>query len=362
MILIATRGGTRQGENSARCIASKLHRQFAHPTPAKLIKLIRNAGVKDKILEREINLISSQCITCVKLQKPSPRPIVCMPLANRFNEAVAMDLKVWGKLYFLVFVDLATRFCSASVIQNKQPPTIIRFFFLCWIAIFGPPKKILSDNGGEFNNYEMRALGDAFNIKIMTTAAESPWSNGVCERLNGVLGTLVSKVYDDAQCDIQVALAWAVSARNALDNNSGFSPNHLVFGFNPAIPDIYHSELPGLENVTSSAMVRKNLNALHAARQEFVKFESAEKLRRALRYNVRNTQISDLNNGDQVFYKRNDGNTWHGPGVIIGKDGKQILVRHGGIYVRVHTARLVKKPVGNIGAPSDGGNDSFWWC
>ena len=46
-----------------------------------------------------------------------------------------------------------------------------------------------------------------------------------------------------------MALASAVSARNALSNFSGFSPNHLVFGFNPAIPDIFDSELPALEEV-----------------------------------------------------------------------------------------------------------------
>ena len=59
----------------------------------------------------------------------------------------------------------------------------------------------------------------------MTTAAESPWSNGICERLNGILGTLVSKIVDDVNCDVYTALAWAVSACNAFDNNSDYSPN-----------------------------------------------------------------------------------------------------------------------------------------
>ena len=98
--------------------------------------------------------------------------------------------------------------------------------------------------GGEFNNNEMRTLGEMFNITIKTTAAESPWSNGIVERLNGVLGKLVNKIIDDTNCDVQMALAWAVSARNAFDNKSGYSPNQLVFGFNPAIPDIYNSDLP----------------------------------------------------------------------------------------------------------------------
>merc|ERR1739842_131642 len=215
------------------------------------------------------------------------------------------------------------------------------------MGIFGAPKRILSDNGGEFDNPEMRALGEAFNITIKTTAAESPWSNGICERLNGVLGTLVNKILDDVNCNIQMALAWAVSAHNAYDNNSGYSPNQLVFGFNPAIPNIYNSNLPGLENVTSSEIVRRNINALHVARQQFVKFESDERIKRALRHNVRNTCIDNLENGNEVYYKRNDANEWRGPGIVIGRDGKTVIVKHGGRVVKVHVVSLVKMPKEN---------------
>ena len=56
------------------------------------------------------------------------------------------------------------------------------------VAIFGPPAKIIQDNGEEFSNAEMRAFGEAFSIQLIYTAAESPWSNGVVERLNGVHG------------------------------------------------------------------------------------------------------------------------------------------------------------------------------
>ena len=330
--------------NNDKAIARKLHRQFAHPTSERLIRLIRNTGKKNKNLEKEIHHASKYCITCVRFKKPSSRPVVCLPMAKEFNEMVAMDLKVWNNSYFLVIVDLATRFCTATVVTNKMPHTIIKGLFVSWITIFGAPKKILTDGGGEFNNAEMRALGEAFSIKMITTAAESPWSNGVCERLNGVLGNLVRKILDEEKCDIQMALAWAVSARNAYDNNFGFSPNQLVFGFNPAIPDIYNSDIPGLEEVTTSEIVRRNLNALHLARQEFVKFEADEKIRRALRHNVRKSNIDDLKNGDEVYYKRNDANEWRGPGKVIDIEGKTVIVKHGGAYVKVHIVSLIKKP------------------
>ena len=69
---------------------------------------------------------------------------------------------------------------------------------------------------------------------------------------------------------LKMALVWAVSTRNAYDNNSGYFPDQLVFGFNPAIPEIYNSNLPGFENVSSSEIVSRNLNALHVAKQEII--------------------------------------------------------------------------------------------
>lgn len=204
--------------------ALKLHRQFGHPTSEKLIKLISKAGIKNSKLEQAVQKVTKESETCFKFQKPKPRPIVSMPMASKFNEAIAMDLKVWGSKYFLVIVDLAARYCTATVIGNKCAATIIKALFQCWIVTFGAPGKILTDNGGEFNNVEMQSLGETFNIKIMTTAAESPWSNGVCEQLNAVIGDMVRKIMADSKCDLEVALAWAVSARNALTNVYGFFP------------------------------------------------------------------------------------------------------------------------------------------
>ena len=69
-----------------------------------------------------------------------------------------------------------------------------------------------------------------FSIKVIHTAAESPWSNGTVERLNGVLGKLVLKILDDVNCETDIVFAWEVATRNAYYNNSGFSPNQLVLG------------------------------------------------------------------------------------------------------------------------------------
>lgn len=193
-----------------------------------------------------------------------------------------------------------------------------------WIAVSGTLSKILSNNGLEFNNEEMRALGEAFYIMIMTTSAERPRNNGVCERQNAVIGNMVRKITDDSGCDLEMVLAWEVSARNTLSNYFVFSPNQLVFGHNPGL--IYSYINNPLERTPASEIVRDNLNTLHVARKEFQKTESCERLSRALRLNIRVNELDDVLNGDEVFYKHAGSHEWHGPGIVIGRDGKQVLV------------------------------------
>ena len=95
-------------------------------------------------------------------------------MAAKFNDAVVLDLKVLKQCYFLVIVGLATRFYAATVIRYKLVTAVIKGFFTSWMTNFGSPKNLLTDMGCEFNNVEMRELGEAFNMKVMTIAAESP--------------------------------------------------------------------------------------------------------------------------------------------------------------------------------------------
>ena len=219
--------------------------------------MLINAGVQNKELEKMIVKISNDCHVCKKFKKAPPRPIVSVPLANNFNEVIAIDLKCYGKQFFLVIVDVFTKYCAAALISDKKPDTIIANLFSSWITIFGAPGKILHDNGGEFANSSVLELAEAFNIKLIATAAESPWSNGTVERLNSIIGSSVNKIMFQNDCSVKVALAWAVSARNALCTYSGFSPNQLVFGFNPAFPNFAQNELPAMGNPCNSDIVKK---------------------------------------------------------------------------------------------------------
>ena len=321
-------------------IATKLHRQFSHPSGKKLCGVAKDAGMKDKEFMEILEDIPASCEFCLRHKKVEPRPIVGFSLGSYFNETVAMDIKeILGKKV-LHLVDHGTRYSVAIELRSKESSEIVGVFFKYWVAYFGAPLSVLTDNGGEFNSQCFRDMAQNMNIVVQTTAAQSPWSNGLNERHNGILGEMVKKTVEDVNCSFEVALAWAVSAKNSLHSVNGYSPNQLVFGRNPNLPAILIDQLPALEGITTSEIVADNLNAKHSARKAFVECESSEKLRRALRHQVRKSCSQSYGNGDRVLYKRNECDRWLGPGTVIGWENKQVLVKHGGTYVRVHPSRL----------------------
>ena len=94
-----------------------------------------------------------------------------------------------------------------------------------------------------------------------------------------------------------------------------------------------------MEGVTFSKLLAAHLNALHAASNSYIQNEANEKLQR------KKTRISVsviYEQGDYVYYKRKSSNYWKGPGKVIGYDNKQVVVKHGGSFVRVHPCSLRK--------------------
>ena len=176
----------------------------------------------------------------------------------------------------------------------KRKEEIAEAFMKNWSAIFGARKTTLLDNGREFNNEPLRELCEQFNIKVKSTAAEAPWSNDIVERHNAVLGKMINKLLLDnySQYHIDVIVFWAVNAKNALHTCYGFSPNQLVFGRNPNLLSNLINLLPTMEDVSKIDIIVKHLNALHAARKDFIEAESNKKLRSALK--AKNRIISGI--------------------------------------------------------------------
>jgi hypothetical protein len=90
-----------------------------------------------------------------------------------------------------------------------------------------------------------------------------------------------------------------------------------------------HDKPPAYMNESSIDVLRKNLNALHSAIEAFIQSERSERIRRALHSNTRTYSDVAFLNGDVVYYKRKNSRKWKGPATVLGKDGQQVLLKHG---------------------------------
>lgn len=325
-------------------ILVKLHKQFGHASADRLQRLLISAGTKDPECNNMLTKLVSECQTCQRYSKTKPKPAVGLPLASQYNETVAVDLhELEPGVWYIHIIDQFTRFSAGSILTTKKSSEIVKHFVHDWISVHGPPQKLYSDNGREFNDEEVRDMAENFNIEIKTTAAYSPWSNGLLERHNQTLTEIIMKVKTSNGCDWNTAMDWALMAKNTMQNVHGYSPHQLVFGQNPSV---LTDRPPALEGTTKSEWVAKHISALHASRKAFTEAECSERIRRALRKRLRQTD-EKYELGDKVYYKRMDCPEWKGPGVVIGQDGVVVFVRHGGTCVRVHHLRLRKVNVQN---------------
>ena len=140
------------------------------------------------------------CQTCKLYKKPPPTPVVGLPLATHFQQTVAMDLKFYHGRIILHLIDHGTCLSVTVQVPSKHTKAILNPILRNWISIYDSADQFLTDNGGEFVNDDSLKLCEAFNIKVKTTGAEAPWSNGLVERHNLVLSEMLNKVLEDTKC------------------------------------------------------------------------------------------------------------------------------------------------------------------
>ena len=121
----------------------------------------------------------------------------------------------------------------ASFINDKKPSIVMESVITHWMSNYWTCSKLLNDLGGEFTGEELRELLGTMGIRVSTTAAFSPFSNGIVERHNANLKSMMSKLRDDTELrdlDSETILKNACYAKNTLGNRHGFSLFQVVFG------------------------------------------------------------------------------------------------------------------------------------
>ena len=180
-----------------------------------------------------------------------------------------------------------SRMTVAEFIPEKTPEKVIEVIMKCWISVFGVMQGLHSDIGGEMSNELMEDVAAYLNVRLTTTAAYSPHQNGINERNHATVDLMMTRMLEsDKSLSPEMALRWALNAKNSLENCYGYSPFQLHIGYSPNLPSATRDGPAAMEGFTKSKIFSLHLNAMHEAREAFIQTESSLALKKALKSKI----------------------------------------------------------------------------
>ncbi|GFO50194.1 gypsy retrotransposon integrase-like protein 1 [Plakobranchus ocellatus] len=182
--------------------------------------------------------VKRYCQFCNECQWSSPKgqtakvPVSTVPLIDEPFSRVAVDLvgpivpsSERGFKYILVLVDYCTRYPEAVPLKSITTEAVAEAL-VDILSRVGIPKEILSDQGDL-----MAEICRLLSIRQLTTSPYHPQCNGLVERFNATLKSMLKKLAADRPKDWDRYISAALFAnREAPQESLGFSPFHLLFG------------------------------------------------------------------------------------------------------------------------------------
>ncbi len=181
------------------------------------------------------------CRECQLVNPPaSPKaPLRPLPLMQVPFERIGMDLigplerSARGHRFALVLVDYATRYPEAVALRNISAKSVAEALF-SMISRVGIPKEILTNLGMAFMSRTIRKLYGLLGIKSVRTSVYHPQTDGLVERFNRTLKTMIRKfVHEDARNWDKWLEPLLFAVREVPQASTGFSPFELLYGRQP---------------------------------------------------------------------------------------------------------------------------------
>ena len=318
------------GETERYEEVKRIHRATGHKSEISMKRLFKEAGKSDTKTNKVISEVVDNCKTCRVFKKTNPRPKVSLRKSNDFNSVVSLDLKQLPKQnkYILYCLCEFSGFIKGIVIKNKEATTVLENFERIWV-LQGPgmpSKAIFSDRGLEFLNKKMHDFCKQNNIKHLTTAGYSPWSNGKNERGHSVADMAMQKVQEeDKSISVEEAVDRACYSKNIEIGRLGFSPLQIAHGRSPFIPGVSEGNL-NTDEIPESELVERIMKRQMKVREEFRKADSSDRLKRLMKERLYQYKDSVYEPGSKVYIQDRITGRWDGPAIVKFHQGNEVKV------------------------------------
>lgn len=213
---------------------------LAHPGRKNSIKFIASKYFWPK-MKKDIEEYVTTCITCqhTKTHRHNKTPFQAYVSPNARFEHINIDLigpfpLFSGMKYCLTIIDRYSKWTEAIPIPDMTAPTIANEIIAHWIARFGIPKRITSDQGRQFESNIFHELTNLLGINHLTTTGYHPQSNGIIERFHRTLkAALMAKGSDNWPAKIPLIL---LALRTTYKEELEATPAEAVYGQNLRVP------------------------------------------------------------------------------------------------------------------------------
>ena len=141
-----------------------------------------------------------------------------------------------GNRYILTLIDYFTKYTEAIPLPNQEAETVARALEEIF-ARHGMPAVILTDQGSNFESKIIKSICSLFGIEKRRTTPYHPQTDGLCERFNGTLKSLLRKRVnrDRDNWDEQIAAA-LLAYRSSIQASTGLSPFEMLYGREATLP------------------------------------------------------------------------------------------------------------------------------
>lgn len=125
----------------------------------------------------------------------------------------------------------------ACAIPDQTAKTVAKCFLREIILRRGSPSQLLTDQGTNFTSQLLSEVCKLCNVKKIQTSPYHPQGDGLIERFNRTLATMLSMYVNTRHNDWDLILLFCMFAYNtSVQDSTKFSPFFLLYGRSPKLP------------------------------------------------------------------------------------------------------------------------------
>lgn len=177
-----------------------------HPGVNKMYASMRRVFYWESMVA-DVYAFVTDCPACAKGKVQGRRRtnyLKLFPATEPFTE-VCLDLlgplpeTSNGNVYLVVIVDRFTKLTRVVPIAREDADTVVSAFLDTWVASYGPPDTLLTDNGPQLASTHFRGVCGMLGIKHVTSTTDHPQTQGQVERYDRTIVTQLRTYVEDHQ-------------------------------------------------------------------------------------------------------------------------------------------------------------------